>query len=131
MRKTYIAALCCLAFNTAHASASAGGNIVFDPTNFAKNTLTAAATVKTELSTAMTQLNTLKSLLEMLRQAQAMGRGDLQAFGAITNQQELVRLIRESQGMYNALKTLNVNIENVQGHLCENFLLLPKKFRHA
>lgn len=113
MRKTAIATIVVLLSNSAFAAAS--GSIVFDPTNFAKNALTAAATVKTEISTAMTQLNTFYQLRETLRQAQAIGRGDLQAIGAITNQEELFRLIKESQETVTSLKKLDVNLGNIQG----------------
>lgn len=113
MRRLIILGL--VAFGASEASAMASGSVVFDPSNFIKNTLTAAATVKTEVSTAATALQTLKQLQEMIRQAQALSRGNLDAIGSFTGQKELTSAIRDAQGLYDNMKNLDMNLSNIQG----------------
>lgn len=108
---------CAMFCATTGVLAASSGSIVFDPTNFAKNALTAAATVKTELSSAATALQTLNQYKEMLHQAKRAATGDLHAIGALAGQPELTRAINDAKGTYTALKTLDMNLDNMSARV--------------
>lgn len=95
------------------ALAMSSGSIVFDPTNFAKNAITAGSVVKTEITSAATALQTLRQYQEMLRQARAAATGDLHAITALAGDPSLTRALNDAQGTYSALKTLDTNLDNM------------------
>lgn len=105
-----VSAMTCV---TTGALAMASGSVVFDPANFSKNMLTAAATVATEVSSAETALRTLYQYKEMIRQAQRAATGDLHAIGALAGEPELARAINDAKGTYTTLKTLDTNLDNM------------------
>jgi type IV secretion system protein TrbJ len=100
------------------ASASAGGgagmSIVYDPSNFSKNMVTAAQSIKSVQEQVGIHLQTLRQYQEMIKQGQALASGDIAALGELTGQRDLVAAINDSKALYKSISTLNGDISNIQ-----------------
>jgi conjugal transfer/entry exclusion protein len=102
---------------TGYAIASSGpglGNIVFDPTNYGRNIITAAQSVEAVQRHIEGNLTKLYQLQEMYRQGRAIASGDLNAAATVVGGPQLAAQIRDAQGIYRALGNLNGGLGDLQ-----------------
>ncbi len=97
------------------AGAPVGGAIVFDPTNYGKNLLTAAQTAEQVSEQIRGNLTKLQQLQELARQGKAISQGDMQALAGIMGQGELGARIADMQGLMRAVSGVNGNLGDLKG----------------
>lgn len=98
----------------ANAGGGGLGNIVFDPTNYGKNLITAAQSVEAVQKQIEGNLTKYYQLQEMYRQGKAIASGDLNAAAGVVGGPQLAAQIRDAQGMYSALSNLNGGLSDLQ-----------------
>lgn len=95
--------------SSAFAGGGGGGRIVFDPTNFAKNTVSAAQAVKAEAQRATSYYLQLQQYQAQIRNLQSIGSGLLSG-----NVSQTARAIQDLAGYRQALEGLFGSVTDLQ-----------------
>ena len=110
MRKFILIALLVVSNAYAGGGGGGGGSIVFDPTNFGKNTITAAETIKSNAQQAAAYSMQLQQYQTQLMQLKGMDPG---ATGSLM--QRTIQDIRTANQYRGALDNLYGSVNNVNG----------------
>jgi type IV secretion system protein TrbJ len=91
-----------------------GGSIVFDPTNYGKNIITAAESIEHTRQQIQGNLTALYQYQEMYRQGKAIASGDINAIAGVVGGQQLASTIADTRNLYSALSNLGGGVGDLQ-----------------
>lgn len=101
--------------SAAFAGPAGGGSVVFDPTNFSKNMVTAAESIEHTRQQIQGNLTKLYQYQEMLRQGKAIAAGDMVATAQVVGGPQLAQTVADTKSMYQALTNLSGGMGDLQG----------------
>ena len=115
--------LALVAVNWAVAAQAAGGvgNVVFDPSNFARNTVSAAEAVNQTIEQVKANGLHLRQLQELIAARQPLTAEQLAWSSGMSAAGEVARRVDDVRGLLNALESLSGDIRNLQGRFNQRF----------
>jgi P-type conjugative transfer protein TrbJ len=110
-----------LAWPLAAQAAGGMGNVVFDPSNFAKNTVSAAEAVQQTIEQVKANSLHLQQLQELLAARQPLSLAQLGLSSGLSTAVEIARRADDVRGLLNTLESLSADIRNLQGRFNARF----------
>jgi P-type conjugative transfer protein TrbJ len=115
------ARLMVMAWPLASQAAGGMGNVVFDPSNFARNTVSAAEAVSQTIEQVKANGLHLKQLQELIAARQPLSAAQLELSSGMSTAGEIARRVDEVRGLLNTLESLSADIRNMQGRFNVRF----------
>lgn len=118
-RLAIVAALSC-ALGSAFAG-GVGASIVFDPSNFAKNAVTAGETVQQTIEQVKANALNLEQVQELVAARRQLSQAELAVTGGMASAAEIAKRVSDVKGLLKSLESLSNGVKNVQSRFNTRF----------
>jgi hypothetical protein len=96
------------------AAGGAGASIVFDPTNFGKNAVTASETVQQTIEQVKANALNLEQVQQLVAARKQLSQAELAITGGMASASEIARRVNDVKGLLKSLESLSNGVKNAQ-----------------